>query len=265
MDNPNEMQGITMPNENTMVQPLAQGPGGNVYARRVGEGNRHMNWPPYPGTMHPGFNPMYMTPYSAMISTVNPHLGMITEQPPTMVTSNNPFQQNPMIPIMGTSQYKRAIMNPTPATSPITNSTGRFGIEHHHHDGSACTSYWEHEANAIIEQDTSYLRAIGIMKALAVHKYFTAKRTGDLDPFKVSREPEIEGTLYIPPSPSIDSYNHDWYTHKRGRRGAPPGNRHGGTGRLHPYMPRSPNMGDTHNTSTIAEKPTDIAVRTTSK
>ncbi|KAJ3798667.1 hypothetical protein GGU11DRAFT_864501 [Lentinula aff. detonsa] len=281
MDNPNEMQGITMPNENTTVQPLTQGPGGTVLALNatMREGNRHMNWPPYPGTMHPGFNPMYMTPYSAMISTMNPHLGMITEQPPTMVTSNNPFQQNPMIPIMGASQYERAILNPTPATSPITNSTvtnnrignwtpaskGRFGIEHHHHDGSVCTSHREHEANAIIEQDTSYLRAIGIMKALAVHEYFTAKRAGDLDPFKVSREPEIEGTLYMPPSPSIDSYNHDWYNHKRGRRGAPPGNRHGSTGRLHPYTPRSPNMGDTHKTGTITEKPTDMAVKTTLK
>ncbi|KAJ3728097.1 hypothetical protein DFJ43DRAFT_1040903 [Lentinula guzmanii] len=246
MDSPNEMQGIPMSNETTTVQPSVQGPGGMALAMNtpMREGNRYMNWPSYPGPIHPRFNPMYMTPYSTMISAMNPHLGMIPEQPPTTITGNSPFQQNAMIPMMSTSQYERAVMNPTPVTSTTPNSTvtnkgigtwtpaskGRFGIEHRHNDGSVCTSYREHEANAIIKQDTSYLRAIGIMKALAVHEYFTAKRTGDLDPFKVLREPEIEGTLYIPPPPSIDSYTHDWYTNKRGRRGAPPGNRHGAPG-----------------------------------
>ncbi|KAJ3781571.1 hypothetical protein GGU10DRAFT_336248 [Lentinula aff. detonsa] len=248
MDSPNEMQGIPMSNETTTVQPSVQGPGGMALAMNtpMREGNRYMNWPSYPGPIHPGFNPMYMTPYSTMISAMNPHLGMIPKQPPTTITGNSPFQQNAMLPMMSTSQYERAVMNPTPVTSTTPNSTHR-------------------KVDSALNIAITMARAIGIMKALAVHEYFTAKRTGDLDPFKVSREPEIEGTLYIPPPPSIDSYTHDWYTNKRGRRGAPPGNRHGGTGRSHPYTPRTLNAGDLHNSSILTEQTISTTVKTSPK
>ncbi|KAJ3784230.1 hypothetical protein GGU10DRAFT_376938 [Lentinula aff. detonsa] len=83
----------------------------------------------------------------------------------------------------------------------------------------------------------------------------------------VSREPKIEETLYIPPPPPIDSYTHDWYTNKRGRRGAPPGNRHGGTGRSHPYTPHRTllNAGDLHNSSILTERTISTTVKTSPK
>ncbi|KAJ3991252.1 hypothetical protein F5050DRAFT_1812758 [Lentinula boryana] len=277
-DNTSETQGMPISNEAMIVQPPVQGPGGTVLALNtpMREGNQYMNWPPYPGPMHHGLNPMYMTPYTTMVNAMNPHMGMIPEHPPTMVAGNSPFQQNPMIPMMGTSQYERTTINPTTATNPIPNtnngadtwviaSKGRSGLEHRHNDGSVCTSYREHEANAIIEQDKSYLKAIGIMKALVVHEYFAAKRAGDLDPFKVLGEPEIEGTLYIPPLPPTDTHSHNWYNQKRGRQGAPPGNRRGGAVRLHPYTPRAPSTGDSQNSSTTIEETMNTAVNTTPK
>ncbi|KAJ3834147.1 hypothetical protein F5878DRAFT_372647 [Lentinula raphanica] len=100
----------------------------------------------------------------------------------------------------------------------------------------------EHEANAIINRDPNYLCAIGIMKALAVHEYLAARRTGNLDPFGVSKEPGLQGSLYTPPSHFIDESMEDHLADRYAsslRRGCvPPGNWRG-NGRSHPYTPRT--------------------------
>ncbi|KAJ3837078.1 hypothetical protein F5878DRAFT_232874 [Lentinula raphanica] len=184
-----------------------------------------MSWP-----THSGFNPMY-TPYHMMNVPTSAQLGIPFETPTTMALGNTLSQStHTSIPIpRGTGTW-------TP------NSKGRFGVEHRHHDGSPCTSHCEHEASAIIDQDPHYLRAIGIMKALAVHEYLAARRTGNLDPFGVSKEPEIQGSLYATPSHYIDESMEDRFADRYAsslrRRGIPPGNWRG-NGRSHPYTPRT--------------------------
>ncbi|KAJ3769857.1 hypothetical protein FB446DRAFT_791009 [Lentinula raphanica] len=280
IDNPNTALGVPMQSDvvSPMItpQPTAQGTGEGLTMQTavMREGNPYMNWPPYPGPMHAGFNPMYAAPYQMI--PMNSHLGMTTDYPSGMTANlnGNPVQQTPM---MNAIQYERTVVNPALSiTNPASRkpasdkgtwavaSKGRFGLEHRHNDGSACSSYREHEANAIIEQDASYIRAVGIMKALVVHEYFVAKRTGDLDPFKVLGEPEVEGTLYLPPLPFVD--NHPYEISYSRRRGAPPGSRRGGgTFRPHPYIPRVTSAGEPQSTSTPPEEAVNTSTKTPAK
>ncbi|KAJ3829200.1 hypothetical protein F5880DRAFT_1607799 [Lentinula raphanica] len=119
----------------------------------------------------------------------------------------------------------------------------------------------EHEANAIIDRDPNYLCAIGIMKALAVHEYLAARRTGNLDPFGVSKEPGLQGSLYTPPSHFIDESMEDHLADRYAsslRRGCvPPGNWRG-NGRSHPYTPRT--VGRASPPTKILEEKVNTAV-----
>ncbi|KAJ3770768.1 hypothetical protein FB446DRAFT_806284 [Lentinula raphanica] len=264
-DSPNEAQTAIMQNDTgtsmSTMQLLPQGVGGNVPMQNafMREGNPYMNWPPYPGPMHPGFNPMFASPYPMMPFHHNPtvptniHSGINNVEPTSLAMAVNSQQAQPSL-TMTASQTGRTIMNSSPTTSTPTredkpNGTwvptkGRSGPEHCHNDGSLCTSYREHEASAIIDQDPSYVRALGIMKALVVHEYFAAKRSGISDPFGVQKEPEVQGTLYTPPPARLDDEPMSWHTRSRGpRRGAPLEIGCGGSVRSHPYTNRNGTVG----------------------